>query len=311
VPALLIVNPRATALTRPVRDAVIAKLAAGIGDLTVTTTEHRGHAGDLARKAVSDRLDTVITLGGDGTLNEAVNGLLSDGVPDDPACLPAVAPLPGGSANVFARSVGLPRDLHRAADLILAAVRAGRRRPLTLGRADRRYFTFCAGLGLDAEVVRAVEEQRAAGLRATPARYVRTAVRRFFTTDRRHPALTVETPGGSAVDRVLLGIVSNTAPWTYAGPLPVNPTPRARLAGGLDVLAVRRMDVLSSLGLLAAMASPGGIRPGHPGTSSLYDLTAFTFRADRPVAFQADGEYLGERTRVDFAAVSDAVRLAV
>ena len=309
MPALLIVNPRATALTRPVRDAVIAKLAAGAGDLTVAETRHRGHAGELAGKALADGLDAVVTLGGDGTLNEAVNGLLSDGVPADPSCLPGVVPLPAGSANVFARSVGLPRDLLRATGLVLDALRAGRRRPLTLGRADRRYFTFCAGLGLDAEVVRAVEEQRAAGHLATPGRYVRTAVRRFFATDRRHAALTVERPGGTPVDRVLFGIVSNTAPWTYAGPLPVNPTPRARLAGGLDVLAVRRMDLLSSLGLLTAMAAPGGIRPGHPGTASLHDLSAFTFRADRPVAFQVDGEYLGEHTRVEFAAVPDAIRL--
>lgn len=311
MPALLIVNPRATALTPSVRDAVIAKLNAGVGDLTVTITQHRGHAGELARKAVTEGFDTVVTLGGDGTLNEAVNGLLSDGVPADPGCLPAVAPLPAGSANVFARSVGLPCDLHRATDLVLAALRAGRRRPLTLGRADRRYFTFCAGLGLDAEVVRAVEEQRAAGRLATPSRYVRTAVRRFFVSDRTRPALTVETPAGTAVDRVLFGIVSNTAPWTYAGPLPVNPTPGTRLAGGLDVLAVRRMDLLSSLGLLAAMATPGGVRPGHPGTASLHDVAAFTFRAERPVAFQVDGEYLGERTRVAFTAISDAVRLAV
>lgn len=310
MPALLIVNPYATALTPSVRDAVVAKLGAGAGDLTVAVTRHRGHAGELARKAVTDGLDTVVTLGGDGTLNEAVNGLLSDGVPADPDCLPAVAPLPAGSANVFARSVGLPRDLRRATDLVLSALRAGRRRPLTLGRADRRYFTFCAGLGLDAEVVRAVEEQRAAGRLPTPSRYVRTAVRRFFATDRTRPALTVEAPG-AAVERVLFGIVSNTTPWTYAGPLPVNATPRARLAGGLDVLAVRRMDVLSSLGLLASMATPGGVRPGHPGTAALHDLSEFTFHADRPVAFQADGEYLGERTRVTFTAISDAVRLAV
>lgn len=311
MPALLIVNPRATTLTRSVRDAVIARLYAGLDALTVTETRHRGHAGELARKAVTDGLDAVITLGGDGTLNEAVNGLLSDGVPADPDCLPAVVPLPAGSANVFARSVGVPRDLRRAADLVVAALHAGRRRPVTLGRAGKRYFTFCAGLGFDAEVVREVEAQRAAGLPATTGRYVRTALRRFFATDRRHPALTVETPGGASVEKVLLGIVSNTAPWTYAGPVPVNPTPGARLAGGLDALAVRRMDMLTTARLVAAMATPGGIRPGTPGTATLHDLPAMTFHADRPVAFQVDGEYLGEVTRVSFASISDAIRLAL
>lgn len=329
VRALLIVNPLATSLTVAARERVIGTLGRE-ADLTVTETRYRGHAGELARKAVTDGLDTVITLGGDGTLNEAVNGLLSDsggpddargpddvrghgdlGDPGDTARLPAIVPLPAGSANVFARSLGLPRDLDRAARLVRSALRGGRRRPLTLGHADGRYFTFCAGLGLDAEVVRAVDEQRSAGLRATPARYVTTAVRRFFATDRRDPALTVEVPGGPVIDRVLLGIVANTAPWTYAGPLPVNPTPRARLAGGLDVLTVRRMDLLSSLALLAAMVAPGGIRAGHPGTAALHDRSAFTIRASRPVAFQMDGEYLGERTTVSFTTISDAVRLAV
>lgn len=311
MPALLIVNPRATTLTRSVRDTVIARLDAGVDALAVAETQARGHAGELARKAVTDGLDAVITLGGDGTLNEAINGLLSDDVPADPDCLPAVVPLPAGSANVFARSVGIPRDLRRAADLVVAALRAGRRRPVTLGRAGKRYFTFCAGLGLDAEVVREVDEQRAAGRRATTGRYLRTAVRRFLATDRTHPALTVETPGGASVEQVLLGIVSNTAPWTYAGPLPVNPTPRARLAGGLDALAVRRMDLLTTVRLVATMATPGGIRPGTPGTAMLHDLPAMTFRADRPVAFHVDGEYLGEVSRVSFTSVSDAVRLAL
>ena len=328
VPALLIVNPLATSLTAAARERVVAALGAEV-ELTVAHTQYRGHAGELARKAVTDGLDAVVTLGGDGTLNEAINGLLSDHDPYDPrdpgdvrgrgdlgdlgdtAGLPAIAPLPAGSANVFARSLGLPRDLDRATDLVRSALRGGRRRPLTLGHADGRYFTFCAGFGLDAEVVRAVDEQRTAGLRATPARYVTTAVRRFFATDRRDPALTVEVPGGPPIERVLLGIVANTAPWTYAGPLPVNPTPRARLTGGLDVLTVRRMDLLSSLALLAAMVTPGGIRAWHPGTTGLHDMSAFTIRASRPVAFQMDGEYLGERTSVSFTAISDAVRLAV
>lgn len=307
--ALLIVNPHATSVTPGVSNMVTRMLGAGL-DLTVAPTDHRGHAAELARTAAAEGRDVVITLGGDGTLNEAVNGLLRD-APGDPDRLPAVAALPGGSANVFVRSLGLPRDLRRCTVSTLDALRRGRRRRIGLGRAEDRYFTFCAGLGLDAEVVRDVEAARAAGHRASPSLYIRTTVRRFFATDRQFPALTVERPHASTVHDVFLGIVSNTAPWTYAGLLPVNPNPRARLAEGLDLLAARRLDLPSSLGLLCAMLSPGGVRDAGLGRVALHDAGAFTLRATRPTAFQLDGEYLGEREHVDFTAVANALRIVV
>ena len=119
----------------------------------VETTD-RGHAIELGRQAAEEQVDLLITLGGDGTVNEAVNGMLENG--PGPG-RPALAVVPGGSTNVFARALGLPNDPVEATGQILDALRENRRRAIGLGTADDRWFTFCAGLGLDAEVVAAVE----------------------------------------------------------------------------------------------------------------------------------------------------------
>ncbi len=164
--ALLIVNPHATSTTRQRRDVIVRALASAV-DLEVVETRYRGEATGLAATAAADKFGLVMTLGGDGTVNEAVNGIL--GSPDDPqarsdaADLPALAALPGGNANVFTRSLQLPSDPVDAAGRLIEDIAAGRERCIGLGTANGRYFTFNAGLGLDAEVVRAVEGRRARG----------------------------------------------------------------------------------------------------------------------------------------------------
>src|SRR5262249_39562665 len=145
------------------RDMLVRALRSEV-DLTVEHTRRRGHASDLAHRAAQEGLDLVVTLGGDGTVNEVVNGLLRAGPRPG---LPALAVVPGGSTNVFARAIGLPRDWAEATGAILDAVHRGRTRTIGLGRADGRYFTFCAGLGLDAEVVRRVERARLRGKSST------------------------------------------------------------------------------------------------------------------------------------------------
>jgi diacylglycerol kinase family enzyme len=313
VRALLIVNPRATSTT-PLRRDVIARALASAVDLAVMETRYRGHAARLAATAVEAGHGLVLTLGGDGTVNEAVNGIVgarrADRGGTGPAGLPVFAPLPGGSANVFTRALGLPADPVDAAGQIISSLSAGRERSIGLGLAGDRYFTFNAGLGLDAEVVRAVEALRALGRPATPLLYVRMALRQYYRiTDRRHPALRIDRDGQPGVGPLFLGIVSNTAPWTYVGRRPVHASPQARFDSGLDVLALRSLRTPGTLRTLRQMLSGSDRPPRGRHVISLHDEAALTIRADRPVAFQVDGEYVGEREQVAFRSVPDALRV--
>jgi diacylglycerol kinase family enzyme len=313
VRALLIVNPHATSTTPLRRDVIVSALASEF-DLEVVETRYRGHAVALAAGAVKQGRELVITLGGDGTVHEAVNGLV--GGPDGrrpPAAaddLPALAPIPGGNANVFTRALGLAADPIDATGQILAAISGRRTRCIGLGLTDDRYFTCSAGLGIDAEVVRAIEGLRATGRPVSDGLYAWTAIRQYYaTTDRRHPALTLERDGHSPVGHVFLGVVSNTAPWTYLGRRPVNPSPRASFDAGLDVFALRRMRTVSTLNAIRQMLSRRNQQPNGRHVLSLHDLPGLTLRSDRPIALQVDGEYMGERECVSFRSVPRALRV--
>ena len=309
----LIVNPHATTTSPRVMDVLTHALADEV-ELRTFRTEHRGHAEEIARDARRDGLDLVCVLGGDGTVHEAVNGLLADG--PNPSG-PMLAIIPGGSANVAARALGLPVDPVEATGEILQALRDGRNRVIGLSTievipwegsvAPPRWFIANAGLGLDAEIIAAMEDARSRGHEATPARYLMTTLRQFFWhTNRREPALTVETPEATT-EGVFVAICQNTAPWTYLGALPIAPCPDASFDTGIDLFAVRRMSVPAALRLARRMIA--GSRAGSTGRSLTvaHDLPRLSVRADRPVALQVDGEGLGEVRRVDLVAVPRAL----
>lgn len=308
---LLVVNPRATTTSPRVVDVIVSALSDQI-DLDVTVTTHKGHGILLGELAREERLDIVITLGGDGVVNEVVNGMLVDGPGDE---VPLLATVPGGSANVFARSLGLPNDAVEATGVILDAIRGGASRTVGLGSANSRWFLANAGIGIDAEIIAAMEQHRKAGRSATPARYLTTTLNAFFRgTNRKEPALTLTraSEGGHVVERldgVFFAIVQNTSPWTYLGSLPVNPCPQAAIDAGLDLFAMRRMRV--PIALVAAKrlltSTAGGSARG--GIVSWHDQDGFTLTAQRPVAFQIDGEGIGEVTEVVFASHPAALRV--
>jgi diacylglycerol kinase family enzyme len=337
VRALLIANPYATSTTAVRREVITRALASEL-DLNVVQTRYRGHARHVAEGAARDGYELVLTLGGDGTVNEVVNGMLRACPPPaaaQPAARPLVAaqpaaaqpaatepgatppgapifaPLPGGSANVFTRALGLPADLVDATGQILGALQERRTKSIGLGLAGQRYFCANAGLGLDAEVVRVVDGQRARGRGASSAMYVMAAVRQFCAvTNRRVPALSVERDGAPALNGLFLGIVSNSSPWTYLGQRPVLASPRAGFDTGLDLLAVRTLGTLRTLNLVRQMLDRGS-GPSGRHVVSLHDQPVLTFRATRPVAFQVDGEYVGEREHVELRSIPNALRVLV
>ena len=306
VRALLVVNPKATTTTPRGREVLKRALASEL-KVEVEETSHRGHAAALAVRAARDGVDVVVALGGDGTVNEVVNGLLTDGPRPD---VPALAVVPGGSTNVFVRALGLPTHPFDATGAILEALRAGRTRRIGLGLAGDRYFTVNAGFGFDADVVRRIERRRRAGEETSQARIVRAAVAQFFTGSRRHPALTVERPGHEPVSGVHFALVTNTAPWTYLGERPIQPSPEASFDTGLDLFAPRSMRTVTTLRYVRrVLFSKPPLR--HRRLLRVHDVAEFTLRAERPTNLQVDGDWIGERDSVLFRAVPDVLPVVV
>jgi diacylglycerol kinase family enzyme len=305
--ALLVVNPTATTTSERGRDVLARALGSEV-ELTVAYTRRRGHAATLAYEATLDAVDIVVTLGGDGTVNEAVNGILRA----KPACAaadrPALAVVPGGSTNVFARAVGLPNDWADGTGVILEAVRENRTRTIGLGRADDRYFTFCAGLGIDAQVVRRVDRARLRGRRSTPSLFFRAVFAQYMMgAEWRNRAITLERADEPPEPDLATVIVQNTSPWTYLGERPINPSQDASFDTGLDVVAMRALDG-SATARLAAQLLAGRTTVGKR-VLRLHDLAGFSLRTTRPIGFQVDGEFLGDRDKVEFASVPAALRV--
>jgi diacylglycerol kinase family enzyme len=314
VRGVLVVNPHATT-TSPLTTDVIVQAASHELDLEVTFTTHRGHAVKIAQDARNRHLDVVLTLGGDGLVNEVINGLLE---PDAEGPVPSIAPIPGGSANVFARALGIPTDPVEATGLILQAARGSRGRMIGLGLAavDRatgvedRWFAANAGIGIDAQIIESVDQQRMRGRSATPMRYLTTTVREVLTRiDRTNPALTVVRSGMAPVRDVFMCLVQNTAPWTYFGPWPIDPNPLASFDTGLDLFAMKSLGpwATARAARRMVMRTPG-LLPSN-GLLSWHDVAEFGVEASREVPMQVDGESVGTVRGARFLACPDAIRV--
>jgi diacylglycerol kinase family enzyme len=329
VRAILVVNPQATSTTAGGRDVLAHALASQV-KLDVVETDYRGHAMAVARSAARDGIDLVVAHGGDGTVNEVVNGLLADavapgappraggsatrtpgtGVDGDPAQIgpvPALGVVPGGSANVFARALGISADPVEATHQLLNALEHDRSRRVGLGLADGHWFTFNSGLGWDADVVGLVAKRR--GKQTTAGLYMRAAVRSHFRPPLGRPALTIRVPGEEPAE-ALTAFVSNTDPWSYLGERPIHLNPGCSFETGLGLFA------LNGLGLptvfkhvrraLATKSNQKGKRLVRHD-----DVPMIRIEAAEPVNFQVDGDLVGQRTRVEFFSVPNALRVIV
>lgn len=303
---LVVTNPHATATSARGRDVLVNSLAS-LAEIELAETANRGHAAALACRAMRKGTDAVVALGGDGTVNEVINGLLTDGVHDR---VPALGVVPTGSTNVFARALGLPQDPIEATGSLLEGLRAGHRRPVSLGMADERWFCFAAGLGFDAAVVHGVERKRRQGKRSTHVLYTKVGARELLTSDRRHPQAHIELEDGEVLTDVFFAIVANADPWTFVGNRPLHPTPDVTFDSGLGLYARRRMGIP---GLLWSMGRMSGSRAriGRRGAFVRHDLTHLTVISDDPLPLQVDGDALEPRQKVTFRSVPDAVHVVI
>ena len=300
----LIVNPSASSVTPRTR-VVIQRALATTHDLTVGETARRGHATRLAQGAVVDGFDAVVVLGGDGTLNEAANGLAGSGVP--------LGALPGGSTNVFARTVGYSNDPVTAVGELLDAIADGDRRSIGLGNANGRYFLFHVGIGFDAAVVEHVER------RASLKRY---AGHPFFVWstlltwarwgERREPRFAVHIPrpdGGTDDVDGYLTICLNSNPYTFLGNRPFNVAPGLTFEKGFSVLTLRSLGMPTFLGVVASALMSGRHLTRHPRADFRSDVRELTVTGHGKFPYQLDGDYLGDVERLVLRHVPDVLHI--
>jgi diacylglycerol kinase family enzyme len=305
---LLIVNPNATSTTPATRD-LLAHALESRTQLIVAHTQHRGHAAELAQWAATNEMDLIVVHGGDGTVNETINGFLPlPQVDDGQAWTPRLGVIPGGSANVFARSLGIRPDPVAATNQLIDLLALQKDRRIGLAVAEDRWFTFAAGVGLDADVCEAIDRSRARGRSATPARYVRTTVRQFFRTKRKDPVVTVHIPEHGPVGGVHYAFVTNTNPWTYLDGTPVRTNPGTSFETGLGVFAMRTMSVPTTLRVARQLLAADG----NPKVRKLFrsdDVPWVRIEAAEPIGLQIDGDFIGRRNVVDFTAVPDVLEV--
>ncbi len=300
---LFIVNSVASSVTAR-RRVVIQKALSADHDVTLAETSRRGHATRLAQSAARDHYDLVVVLGGDGTLNEAANGLAGTDT--------ALATLPGGSTNVFARILGLPDDSVDAVGVLLDAIDRGSFHRIGLGAVEGRYFLFHCGVGFDAAVVEQVEKRgpwkRWAGHPLFIWAAVDTWVRGF---DRTHPPLRLVGPGGGEVTRGFFTIVMNANPYTYLGNRPFDLVPDLSLDDALAVVTLEQLR-LTSLGPVALAAlRGGGDLSGRRHLDLRRDVRSLVIECDPPMPYQVDGDHLGSSKRLRFTWTPDHLALVM
>ena len=297
---MLVVNSFASSVTARNTVIVHRRLARG-HEVEVVETNRRGHATRYAHDAARRGIDVVIGYGGDGTLNEVATGIAGTDT--------ALGVLPGGSTNVFARTLGLPNDPIAATELVAQGIDDADLRPIGLGRVNGRFFCFHTGIGFDAAVVEAVER------RASLKRWLGHPlfISAGFTTwlrgyDRRHPHFSLDAGDGRVVDDGYFSIVLNTNPYTYLGNRPLDLSPAATLDRGLVVVSFRTMRVLPILRGLGSALRGGGVTTSDH-LIEWRDVDHMTVEHNTPFPYQVDGDHLGAVPRLEFDHVPDAVQL--
>ncbi|HTR33021.1 MAG TPA: diacylglycerol kinase family protein [Gaiellaceae bacterium] len=294
--ALLIVNPYSTHVTGRRITEVENALRERV-ELETEFTRHPGHATELAAAAADDDVDAILVFSGDGTYNEALNGI--DGR------LP-IGFVPGGGTSVLPRALGIPRDAVAAARVLGAALDDGRLRRISVGAVNGRRFSFSAGIGFDAEAVRKLDAlgRDSGGARPGDTVFLRMVLKMLLERRGRWaPALEIE-----GVGRAAFVLVANGDPYSYAGAVPIRITPGARFEDGLAFAApreVRRRDVPR---LATAIVRGRGY---GPQILTGVDLDRIDVHCDAPLPLQADGEDLGDVEQATFEARRDAVSVLV
>ena len=331
VHALLIANPNSTTQTTALIRQIIPALRSVPGlTLVAQHTHYPGHGRELVAGLRRSDYDVIIVLGGDGTVNEVINGLLGPveavgsapdsaaaDAPIDPKQLPALGIIPTGSANVFARALGFPADPLEAAHVLARVLHRGRRRSVNLGTWNDHWFAVNAGFGLDADVLARVDRLRDRGFSATPLRYLHISTQAYLRARWRPPRINANALSNSGrrldIHEAPLLLASNTNPWTFLGPLPMVTNPENSFDEGLGLFGLTSLDGLS--GIIGMLHLFGADRRGRltrilgGRTIQFDDAAEIRLQCPRPHRFQVDGEFVGTLSEVVLRSVPKAIEV--
>lgn len=294
---LLVVNPVASSVTPRHVTTVTDVLTAG-HETQVATTLHRGHATELAREAAERGVEGVVVMGGDGTLNEVANGLAGTST--------TLAPLPGGSTNVYARTMGLSHRIDRALTQIITALNQEQTQRIGLGSLDGRRFLFHAGIGFDAAVVEWVDRKPKAVKRHAAHPLFAAGVAATWIQERRRQrnnsqgrAVTLTLDGGERIEARPYVVVSKTSPYTFVGRRRLIIAPEATQHSPLAVTALTSLALGPFTKTLASALGSGVALHRSATVVNRHDIQHCVMDADEPVPYQVDGEYLGTATHLE------------
>jgi diacylglycerol kinase family enzyme len=305
---LIIVNPYATTVSDRLRNLVVYALQ-GRYEVEAVTTEAQNHATEIGREVRDHGYDIVVAFGGDGTLNEVVNGLAGTDVP--------VSMLPGGSTNVVCRTLGIPNDVVDATEHLLTLADDWAPRKIDLGVVDERHFVFACGVGIDATVVERVDAHPRLKSRAGPYYYSWAGVSAFYRKYLVNPVRVRMETGGESVEGVT-AIVQNSDPFTYFASRPIRVCEGIAIDDGtLSVGVLKRAAQRDMPTLISRLFSESRPASRHRQVEHFDDVTAATIASiskdkngePRPFPLQVDGDYIGDRTSVELRADPGALTI--
>jgi diacylglycerol kinase family enzyme len=290
---LVIVNPHATTVSDRLKHLVVYALR-GSYRVDAIDTEARGHATELCRQAAREGYDVVVAFGGDGTVNEAVNGLAGSDTP--------LSCLPGGRTNVYCRMLGIPIDVVDATEHLLQIADDWRPRRVDLGHVNKRHFVFSAGVGLDASVVEQVDAHPRLKARLGEWYYTWTGIQTFNRRYLVHPPRLEVELGGERL-RGVTAIVQNAATYTFFGDRPVEMAEGATLdSGDLAGVLLQRSSPIDIPTIIWRALSRRARVSRHRQVRAFSGLTSLSVRSldERPLPLQLDGDYIGETDEAVF-----------
>jgi diacylglycerol kinase family enzyme len=299
---MIIVNPYATTVSDRLKRLVVYALR-GSYEVTAIDTEARNHATELCRQAADEGYDVVVAFGGDGTVNEAANGLTGSET--------ALTCLPGGRTNVYCRMLGIPTDVVDATEQLLRLAHGWEPRPVDVGLAGERCFLFSAGVGLDASVVKRVDAHPRLKARMGEWYYTAITLRTFHRPYLLHPPRLEAAVDGQVVSGVS-AFVQNGTPYTYFGDRPIVLDEDGTLNNGvLSAAILERVSPLDLPTIAWRALSPRARLANHHRLRMVAGVERFQIRSldDRPLPLQVDGDYIGDVGEVEFSVAAGGLRI--